>query len=583
MRWLLVSILLTCLTALSGLVRADLPKPFRFDRGKDGKWWLVRPDGSRWWSLAACCTGPGTPWESYDPKNRSYAAHRLYVNGAGWVRHVQDELRGLGYNSLGGWSEVDLFRKHGGNARLPYFVVLHLGSYVKAPWNDLFDKQAERGIELAAREQIPKLRDDPFLVGYFSDNELGWWDDSLFLAYLGLPAGAPGRERLMDLVEETYQKDIAKLRADWTTKAKSFSELRKAPDLRLRAGGRGMRVVNDWTEKTAQRYYSLVKRAIRRHDPVRPILGDRYIQYYPPAVAKASAKYVDALSTNMGADWNDGSYARFMFEGLYRATKKPLLITEFYMAARENRSGNPNTGDAFPKVETQGERATAYKRCLEHLASLPFVVGAHWFQYFDEPEHGRADGEDFNMGLVDIEGRPYEEMAAASRSFDPMAIHANAKPLPVCDVIPGSPANPMNGLKAWNRTHGFVPWEDGIPFGDLYLSQDEAHLYLGLYLADFIDEKLYASGRMPESERPSFRVRFDNGYSVSVRFGGKNRAAAVDRPEVAVTEKAGLRPTLILKLQRSRLPAGSRLRFEARATTHSAGETMDWKANVKWE
>lgn len=582
MRLLLLSILLCCLTILAGRVQADAPKPFRFERDKAGKWWLVHPDGRNWWSLAPCCTNPGTSWAEYNPNNRSYAAHRLFANGADWVTHVQDELRGFGYNSLGGWSEVELFRKHGGDHRLPYFVVLHLGASIRAPWSDLFAKEAERGILGAAEEQIPKLRDDPYLVGYFTDNELGWWDDSLFLAYLGMPAGAPGRTRLLDLVEKTYGGDFGKLKLDWATKATSFAELRKVADLRLRAGGKGMRVVNAWIAMLAERYYALVKRTVRRYDRTKPILGDRYIQYYPPAVAKASAKYVDAVSTNMGADWNDGTYARFMFDGLHRATGKPLLITEFYMAARENRSGNPNTGDAFPKVETQAERATAYRRCLERLASLPYVVGAHWFQYYDEPEHGRADGEDFNMGLVDIFGKPYEAMAAASRSFDAFAVHDKAPPLPVCRVIPPAPAEPLGGLKAWDRDHGFVPPDDGIPFGDLYLAQDAEHLYVGLYMADYIDAKLYAGGKVPESDRPLLSLKFANGYALSIRFGA-GRPAASDRTEVEVEQKDGLRPTLVLRIKRGFLPEDDVLRFDARATTHSAGETMTWAAAVRWE
>lgn len=582
MRWLLLSILLTCLTGLAGWTQAEPLKPFRFERDRQGKWWLVHPDGRRWWSLATCCTGTGTPWSEYDPNNRSYAAHRLFTNGAEWVTHVQDELRGFGYNSLGGWSEVELFRKYGGDGRLPYFVVLHLGSFCRAPWSDLFAKAAEAAIVGAAKDQVPKLRDDPYLVGYFTDNELGWWDDTLFLTYLAMPADSPGRNRLLDLIETTYAGNFGKLKADWTTKATSFAELRKRADLRLRAGGQGMRLVNAWTSAVAERYYALVRRAVRRFDKSKPILGDRHMQYYPPEVAKASRKYVDAVSTNMGADWNDGGYARFMFEGLNRATGKPLLITEFYMAARENRSGNRNTGDAFPKVETQAERATAYRRCLERLASLPYVVGAHWFQYFDEPEHGRADGEDFNMGLVDIEGKPYAEMAAASRSFDPVAVHAKAPPLPFCRVIPPAPADPLAGLKAWDRDHGFIPWGDGIPFGDLYVSQDGGHLYVGLYMADYIDAKLYSGGKVPESDRPLISLKFANGFTVSVRFGA-GRKAAPNRSDIGIGEKDGLRPTLVLRIGRDRLPQDAVLRFDATVTTHSAAETMTWKAAVRWK
>ena len=88
---------------------------------------------------------------------------------------------------------------------------------------------------------------------------------------------------------------------------------------------------------------------------------------------------------------------RAMLEGapLHELTDKPVLVSEFYMAAEENRSGNKNTVGVFPQVETQKERGKALANTLAALARLPYVVGADWFQYYDEPPHGRQlDGED---------------------------------------------------------------------------------------------------------------------------------------------------------------------------------------------
>ena len=41
----------------------------------------------------------------------------------------------------------------------------------------------------------------------------------------------------------------------------------------------------------------------------------------------------------------------------------------------------------------------------------------------DEPTYGRPDGENCNMGLVDIEDHPYEELMSAAASHDTNAIH----------------------------------------------------------------------------------------------------------------------------------------------------------------
>jgi hypothetical protein len=112
-----------------------------------------------------------------------------------------------------------------------------------------------------------------------------------------------------------------------------------------------------------------------------------------------------AVSANLNAGWNDGSFARFYLETLHALTGRPVFISEFYMVARENRSGNENK-PGFPVVDTQRERVAGFHRTLETLLRMPYVVGADWFQYYDEPTHGRADGENYSFGLVDIHNQP---------------------------------------------------------------------------------------------------------------------------------------------------------------------------------
>jgi hypothetical protein len=43
------------------------------------------------------------------------------------------------------------------------------------------------------------------------------------------------------------------------------------------------------------------------------------------------------------------------------------------------------------------------------------VVGAHWFQYQDQATTGRGDGENYQIGLVDVCDRPYPETIRACR------------------------------------------------------------------------------------------------------------------------------------------------------------------------
>jgi hypothetical protein len=51
---------------------------------------------------------------------------------------------------------------------------------------------------------------------------------------------------------------------------------------------------------------------------------------------------------------------------------------------------------------------------------VPYVIGADWFQWMDEPPSGRrSDGEDVNFGVVDIDDHPYTPLADAIRETSP--------------------------------------------------------------------------------------------------------------------------------------------------------------------
>ncbi|MCA9439921.1 MAG: hypothetical protein KC964_03880, partial [Candidatus Omnitrophica bacterium] len=42
--------------------------------------------------------------------------------------------------------------------------------------------------------------------------------------------------------------------------------------------------------------------------------------------------------------------------------------------------------------------------------------GCHWFQYIDEPITGRThDGENYNIGFVDVTDTPYRELVHSAR------------------------------------------------------------------------------------------------------------------------------------------------------------------------
>ena len=235
----------------------------------------------------------------------------------------------------------------------------------------------------------------------------------------------------------------------------------------MRPGGAGINAVREWAGIVAEHYYTLAERAIRAADPDALYFGDRLPIYYDPAAVRAMAPHVDAIAANYNVDSADGWIADYFFDGLRKLSGgKPVLISEWFFAARENRTGNRNNGHLMT-VATQNERSIGAAAATLNFAAIPEIVGAHWFQYYDHPWGGRLDGEDYNFGLVDVDDRPYEELVAALSRVNPglAAIHQEARL-----VSPGSPGAPLEipaadidphdrSLRDWPKEQAPHPWQ----------------------------------------------------------------------------------------------------------------------------
>lgn len=554
---------------------------------KNGVSWLQAPDGRLLWSFGVCCTDIGLAPKDVKPENQGYSALSLFPNEESWVQNTAKNLRSWGFNSLGGWSDSNLFAKFGGKDRMPYFTVLHLGAYDMAPWHDLFAPQMYKAIDGAAKTQIEKIRSDPYLVGYFTDNELGWWTDTLFMTYRDMPAESPGHKAFMNVVRGHYRNNFTAFKKDWSTPAQSFEGLEKKSDMRMRAGSKGIKLVDAFTFHAASHYYKMVHDAVRRYDKKHLILGDRYCQYYDLQVVKAAKPYVDAISSNMGADWTDGGISRFFLDTLNTITGKPVIVTEFYMTAMENQSGNRNSSGGFPVVQTQRQRAEAFRRDVSEMAARPYMVGAHWFQFYDEPPKGRGDGENYNMGLIDIHGKPYPLLTRTAANLNVEKRHALAAHTKIENTAAPAPADPMKSLLTWDRPRSLIAPSKGIPFGDLYAAWQPDALYIGVYSMDYADEKLYEGGKMPDADRPSFTIKVSGmAQPITVRFGGDKRKATADVPGIEVSSTSELKSTLIVRiptalLGKQAIAAGIQLNLAAHLTSHSKAEEMEWKQSIR--
>ena len=172
---------------------------------------------------------------------------------------------------------------------MAFIPVLAVGMTCGAPWRDMWDTNIIARMHQIARDQILPLRDDPRLLGYYSDNEMGWWNATLFKMTLEQAPTSGQRQRLVQLLRETYHNHWSELLKDFEPEGVgSFDELDQRGMLYLRPGSQGIRVYRRFLGLMAVRYYSLVHEIIRTYDPRGLILGDRYQSFYYPEVARAA-------------------------------------------------------------------------------------------------------------------------------------------------------------------------------------------------------------------------------------------------------------------------------------------------------
>jgi hypothetical protein len=313
-------------------------------------------------------------------------------------------LKDHGFNGVGAWSDVDLIRTQ--KEPLVYTVIVNpMGAYHRqhqwdygkpyeqAGWQGyrydlamVFDPEFDGFVEREI-SQIAQYKDDPYLLGYYTDNELPWVNDALdrHLTYLG--------------------KEEAGYLA-----ARAWFDARKGADA----------TVEDITDADrlafsgfyVETYLKKVAAAVRQYDPNHLYLGCRFNQedeeLNNPAILAVAGQYMDVMSINHYRRWEPIQSVMADWE---KWSGKPFLITEWYTKGED--SGLPNRTGAGWNVPTQQDRGFFYQNFAIELLKSKACVGWHWFTYQDnDPANLKTDpsNRDSNKGIVNTDFEPYQPL-----------------------------------------------------------------------------------------------------------------------------------------------------------------------------
>ena len=336
-----------------------------------------------------------------------------------WASATLRRVREAGFKGIGAWSNAAFH-----TLDVPMSQDLNLWAW--AHGTRLYSPAWREAVEAAVQQQVVPLKDNKHLVGYYTDNELNWGDDHVGPAayFNGLPTGDPNRAQVVAEIRETWP-DVASFNADWGLALASFDDLDQLPALPLDHPEAYQRLFTAFLQRAATDYFRLTTELVKRYDPNHLVLGVRFKGYAPVEVVRGSRGYTDAQSLNYYV--SDARLDRKMFEMMHAESGgQPVIITEYSFHALDGRSGNRNTFGFAAQVMDQAARADGYRLGTTRLARVPWVIGADWFQWSDEPPSGRADGEDVNFGVVDVDDRPYKLLTDAIRQTTPRlnALHA---------------------------------------------------------------------------------------------------------------------------------------------------------------
>lgn len=329
---------------------AETATGFFYTKKINGAWYLIDPEGHRFFTIGVNS-----------------------VSAGGGVK-LPDFLRDIGTNTLGCWSDETI--NAGTSQKMVYsprWNFLQTYKNLQQRTKDLYEAGIIPVFDAAFvpfcdthAKQLEQLKNDRFILGHFSDNELPLYDNTTYGNLL---------DRFLAIPDKKDQNFLA---------AQNWMVARKGANFQVTDADRA-----EFHGYLAGTYYKIVSEAIKRYDPNHLYLGSRLHGGAKSklAIFREAGKYVDMISINVYDVWTPDKLTMDMWSG---ESGKPFFVTEFYAKAEDSKLSN--AAGAGWLVPTQSDRAKFFENFTLALIEHPGCAGFHYFRYQDD---------DSNKGLID--------------------------------------------------------------------------------------------------------------------------------------------------------------------------------------
>ncbi|QGY44025.1 hypothetical protein GM418_10255 [Maribellus comscasis] len=398
------------------------------------RWWLVDPEGYVFVSVGVDCirsTASGVSSGQEDlfawlPDENDelykdgisgrgeyqqvdfYKFNLMRVFGEKWRENwetiTSGQIRDFGINTIGNWSDVGYARKSG----IPYVLPLSRFPSTKVQlyrdFPDVFAKEYENNAKDFA-QQLNGYKNDSYLIGYFLRNEPNWAFGAHDIAFemFATPQQSESKNTFAKWLSQQYSS-VEELNQTWNLDLSDFEKITQLVFDEYPSEG-AKKDFWKFSEILVAKYVNVPCDEVEKVDPNHLNLGMRYAWLSSDLLYKAGERF-DVFSINGYGNPGPPETAE-----IAKISGKPVMIGEFHFGSTDR--GLPATG--IQGVLSQTDRGKAYRYYIEQGLARPELIGMHYFQWLDQPVFGRFDGENYNIGFMDICNNPYKELIEAAK------------------------------------------------------------------------------------------------------------------------------------------------------------------------
>jgi len=443
---------------------------FRVVKTTEGQWWFVTATNQPFYYKGVCAVNragtaggrramPGKYAVTVDKKYNYQQSPDAFVQAS------IEKLRMLGFNALGAWATEEFYNKG-----MPFTEIIEF--FKEPPFlpattrqqglPDIFDTAWLINADRKVRALCTPLRYSKDLVGYFTDNEIGFgktddggfdlgfeagqFDFSLLRTVLGMDSSKAACKAAWAFLLKRYNDSFAQLSAAWGLAVDSRAAIGKLNQARTAISSKQYEAdaaaFSSWYAST---YFQVAQQLIRRYDPNHLILGCRFGAPPPTYVLDAILPYTDVISVN---NYRPTLYERY--DTVFRYTQLPILVGEISWNT-DLFKYIPFASETTSPLTVKERMFTTGTTTLQHAALHDGIVGFTWYRWVQ----GISTDDRFCDGVVNYNDDldiHKEAQQTVLRTLDTLRISANGGNWKNAGINNGEMTLFFDSLRAgWNQ------------------------------------------------------------------------------------------------------------------------------------